>query len=61
MEEEIPPSWKVDIPMKTMDADLEMDADMMEEMPPPTPIRISDKHLELIFELRQKLDDQSHI
>jgi hypothetical protein len=44
-----------------MDADLEMDVYMIEEPPPPTPIRLTDEHLQLIFELGQKLDDQAHI
>jgi hypothetical protein len=64
VEEEIPPSWQVATPTTTMDAvdaDLEMDADLMEEPPPPTPIRLPDEHLQLIFELRQKMDDQAHI
>jgi hypothetical protein len=39
----------------------EMDADMTEEPPPPTPIRFAEEHLQLIFELRQKMDDQAHI
>jgi hypothetical protein len=61
VEEEIPPSWKMEIPSTTTDADLEMDAELMEEPPPPTPLRLPDEHLQLIFELRQKLDDQAHI
>jgi hypothetical protein len=45
-----------------VDADLDaVDADLMEEPPPPTPIRLPDEHLQLIFELRQKMDDQAHI
>jgi hypothetical protein len=77
VEEEIPPSWQVETPLTTMasvDADRdevdagnaveaveEMDADMTEEPPPPTPIRFAEEHLQLIFELRQKMDDHAHI
>jgi hypothetical protein len=61
VEEEIPLSCQVDIPMISMDANLEMDVDMMEETPPPTPIQLSDECPQLIFELQQKLDDQTHI
>jgi hypothetical protein len=49
VEEEISPSWQVDIPITTMDADLEMDAYLMEEQPPPTEIQLSDEQLQLIF------------
>jgi len=64
--EEIPPNWKVATRTTTMeavdalygvdvvdavDANLEMDAKWMEEPPPPTPVRLLDEHLHLIFEL----------
>jgi hypothetical protein len=38
-----------------------MDAYMMEEPPLATPIRFVEEYLQLIFKLRQKMDDQAHI
>jgi hypothetical protein len=61
VEEEIPPSWQMENQSTTMDADLEMDVELMEEPPQLTPLQLSDEHLQLIFEMRQKLDDQAHI
>jgi hypothetical protein len=61
VEEENPPSWKMEIPLIATKANLEMDANLMEEPPPPTTLRLPEEHLQLIFELRQKLDNQAHI
>jgi hypothetical protein len=68
VEEEIPPSRQVTTSLTAMalvDADLDaMDAvyaDMTKELPSPTPIRFAEEHLQLIFELWKKMDDQVHI
>jgi hypothetical protein len=48
--------------MDAVDAKLDaVDSDMKEDPPPPTPIRLLDENLQLIFEMRQKMDDQAHI
>jgi len=49
VEEEIPPSWKMENQLTAMDTDLEMDIELMKEMPQLTPLRLPDEHLQLIF------------
>jgi len=34
---------------------------MMDDLSPSTPLWFIEEHIQLIFELRQKLDDQAHI
>jgi hypothetical protein len=54
VEEEIPPSWQVENHLMTADVDSEAEPPLL------SPHRLSDEHLQIIFYMRQKLDDQTH-
>jgi hypothetical protein len=54
VEEEIPPSWQVEENTVVTSEDKE------EERPQLCANRLTEEHLQLIFEIRQKQDDQLH-
>jgi len=54
VEEEIPPSWQVKEHMMNVGEDKEVERALLYAN------RLSEEHLQLIFEIRQKQDDQLH-
>ena len=55
VEEEIPPSRQVEDHTTSVGEDTEAETPLL------SPNRLSDEHLQIIFEIQQKQDDQLHI
>jgi hypothetical protein len=55
VEEEIPPSRQVEDHSTSAGEETEVETPLL------SPNRLSDEHLQIIFEMRQKQDDQLHI